>query len=388
MNEERLAAGITDIRDRLGRQEYTDTERVTQGIVMRVLNDLGWPVFDTTVVVPGFEVGNRTVDYALIGQHAVPSVFVQIEDPRRDMPEDFDTRVPRSDRAAICAVTNGRQWGFYLSDAKGSGKSERFLGLDLRKAGSEAAASIFHRFLGRESVERGGAVREAVEARTAARRREREAREADLRRRRAVEHLPTAWTELVRDGDRDLLRILRARVESSCGVLPDPDATIGFLKGLKPVGARPAVPRPDEVAAPTKRVKPAVARGVTQIGKGRYSFTWKGPRRRFRIAADLMAAVFTALAKNDSGFCERFRKRHEGRTRAIISRNREKLYPRHPHLVNSASRELPGGYFLGTHMNNAQKERLIRSACEMAGLKFGRDLTVELPGAHRTKKRS
>lgn len=388
MNEERLAATITDIRDRLRRQEYTDTERITQGIVMRVLNDLDWPVFDTTVVVPGLEVGKRTVDCALIGQHAVPSVFVQIEGPRREMTEDFDARVPLSDRAAICAVTNGHQWAFYLSDARAGDRPERFLGLDFRNAGSEAAASTLRRFLGRESVERGDAVRKAVEARTAARRREREAREAERRRRRAVEHLPTAWAELVRAGDRELVRILRARVESSCGVPPDPDATIEFLKGLQPARARPTLPRRDAVALSKNRVEPAATRDVTEIGKGRYSFTWKGSRRRFRTAADLMAAIFTAFAKKDTGFCERFRKRHGGRTRASITRSREKLYPEHPHLVNSAARELPGGYFLGTHMNNAQKERLIRSACKIAGQKFGRDLTVELPVAHRMKKQA
>ena len=388
MNEERFAATITDIRVRLGRGEYTDTERVMQGIAMRLLNDLDWPVFDTTVVVPGLEVGKRTVDCALIGQHAVPSVFVQIEGPRREMTEAFDARVPLSDRVAICAVTNGHQWAFYLSDARASDKPERFLGLDLRKASSEAAASIFRRFLGRESVERGEAVRKAAEARTAARRREREAREAERRRRRAVEHLPTAWAGLVRDGDRELVRILRARVESSCGVPPDADATIGFLKGLKPLGARPTPPRRSAAPVPKNRVEPAAARSVRRVGSGRCSFTWKGNTQRFRTSADLIAAIFTTFAKNDAGFCERFRRRRKGRTRAYVARSREDLFPGQPRLWKTNAKELPGGYFLGTHMGNPQKEQMIRWACQIVGIEFGRDLIVELPVAHRTKKRS
>ena len=102
----------------------------------------------------------------------------------------------------------------------------------------------------------------------------------------------------------------------------------------------------------------------------------------------MMAAVFAAFAKSDAAFCEQFRKRRSGRERAYVARSREELFPGQPRLWKSNAWELPGGYFLGTHMGNPQKEDLIRVACEVAGLKFGRDLTVELPVARRAKKQA
>ncbi len=39
---------------------------------------------------------------------------------------------------------------------------------------------------------------------------------------------------------------------------------------------------------------------------------------------------------------------------------------------------LPGGWFVATHMNNVVKKNIIRLAAEVAGLKFGKDVIVEL----------
>ena len=40
--------------------------------------------------------------------------------------------------------------------------------------------------------------------------------------------------------------------------------------------------------------------------------------------------------------------------------------------------ELPGGWFVGTNLNNVLKGTIIRLATEVAGLKFGKDVIVEL----------
>jgi hypothetical protein len=43
--------------------------------------------------------------------------------------------------------------------------------------------------------------------------------------------------------------------------------------------------------------------------------------------------------------------------------------------------EIVPGWWLGTNIANRDKERLAKIACEVAGLKFGKDLVIEFPNA-------
>ncbi len=38
---------------------------------------------------------------------------------------------------------------------------------------------------------------------------------------------------------------------------------------------------------------------------------------------------------------------------------------------------LPGGWIVGTNLNNQLKMRIIKAAAEVAGIKFGRDVIVD-----------
>ena len=39
---------------------------------------------------------------------------------------------------------------------------------------------------------------------------------------------------------------------------------------------------------------------------------------------------------------------------------------------------LPGGWVVGTHLNNKSKMGILKLAAEVAGLKFGRDIKIQL----------
>ena len=43
---------IEKVKERLREGAFINEASVSQGILLPVLNELGWPVFDTTVVVP------------------------------------------------------------------------------------------------------------------------------------------------------------------------------------------------------------------------------------------------------------------------------------------------------------------------------------------------
>lgn len=495
MSAEALTATIADIRDRLGRNEFRDEAAVSLGIVIPVLQDLGWPVRNMTVVTPQYSIQGRRVDYALIGRYGTPSVLLEVKRVGRiEVGEEQLFAYAFRQGTPIIALTDGRRWRLYLTTGQGSFEDRCFSVVDLVEGDPEQGASALRRYLSREEVLDGQAKKRA---------------EADLdsrwRQRKAEEALPSVWNRLAEDREGPLVELVRSRVRDECGIAPSAESVVRFLRDTgterppAPIPRPAPAPRPAPTPTPSqgnasftlggttrsfrtnaellaavfsdlaqrdaaflerfaatqsgrKRVSrapddldpgrrkaharlpggwwidagmpdkgrlikkacqmagvefgrdlvvhfrkrrsshasPALPprREARQVHEGSYSFTLHGKTQRFRTSADLIAAVFTAFAKKDPGFCERFGERYRGRKLVYVARSREELFPRHPHLAKSAARELPGGYFLGTHMGSARKEELIRRACEVAGVRFGRDFTVELPVAQRAKKPS
>lgn len=222
MSLERLMVSLADIRRRLDAGVFTDTDRVTQGIVMPVLNDLGWPVFDPAIVVPGYAIGDRVVDYALLGSQSSPAVILQVEEKRPLLGEGSRV-LPRLhlDRVAMIAVTNGPEWELYLTGGRLTERAELFHAVDLRKGGIEEVATGLLHYLGCGVVRSGDAARRAAQNRKEAQ-----------RRRRAAAAIPTAWNELVSEGSERLLILLASRVEQLCEVRPERDDLLRFLRSL------------------------------------------------------------------------------------------------------------------------------------------------------------
>lgn len=253
MSVGRLMATLADIRRRLAAGVYTDTDRVTQGIVLPVLNDLGWPVFDPAVVVPAYAVGDRVVDYALLGAQSSPAVILQIEE-QRPLLGDGARLLPRvqPERVTILAVTNGPEWELFLTGAKPTERPELFHAVDLRNGGIEEVATDLLGYLGCGVVRSGDAARRAARNRKEAQ-----------KRRRAVEAIPTAWNELVNEGSERLLILLASRVEQLCAVRPDREDLLRFLRSLgprredgAPPGTTPMEIDVEEVAPPEAPTAP------------------------------------------------------------------------------------------------------------------------------------
>lgn len=89
--------------------------------------------------------------------------------------------------------------------------------------------------------------------------------------------------------------------------------------------------------------------------------------------------MFTDLAERDPTFFERFAAlpRH-GRKRRYLARRPENLYPDRPDLARDHSIEVRPGWWMGTNVSVSRIEKIIRMACNVAGLKYGRDLRVNL----------
>lgn len=251
----RLMETLTDIRRRLAAGVFTDTDRVTQGIVLPVLHDLGWPVFDPAVVIPQYAIGDRVVDYALLGSQSSPAVILQIEE-KRPLLGDGARLLPelRPERVTMLVVTNGPEWELFLTGGRPGGQAELFHAADLRNGGVEELATDLLGYLGQGVVRTGDATRRAARNRKEAQ-----------KRRRALEAIPTVWNELVSEGNERLLILLASRVEQRCEVRPDRDDLLRFLRSLarktedgSTPGTTPVEIEIEEVAPPEAVAAPKI----------------------------------------------------------------------------------------------------------------------------------
>lgn len=385
-----LETTLSEITARLRQGKFPNEQAISQGIVLRVFQELGWDTWDTNVVWPEFQTGEGRADFALCHPPSKPAVFTEVKQPgkaeeavRQALEYAFHKGVP------FVVLTDGRTWSFYLPAEQGSYEDRRVYKLDLYERPPAEAGEILRRYLERARVESG----EALEA-------ARKEYRSRNRRSQAKAAIPEAWRELVEKGDELLVEMLTSAVESKAGVRPDADDVADFLVALgKPVilqvqrgsttqpttvvSSRPIPTRPTpesdrsesnaDVAAPRIPTRPSSE--SARSGK----LVILGKAYPYHNAKEALAIVLRELAKTDDSFLERC-SRHpdaQGRTRRYIARTPEELYPDREDF--RGMRELlPGGWFVATHMNNVVKKTIIRLAADVAGLTFGKDLIVDL----------
>ena len=354
-----IEATLTDITARLRQGKFPNEQAVSQGIVLRVLQELGWDTWDTTIVWPEFQTGEGRSDFALCHPPSKPSVLIEVKQPgkaedsvRQALEYAFHTGVP------VIVLTDGKTWSFYLPAEQGSYEDRRVYKLDLFERPPTEAAEVLTRYLARAKVESGEALETA-----------RKEYRSRTRKSQARSAIPEAWRELVEKGDELLVDILANAVESKAGVRPDDDDVAEFLVGLG--SQRLQTPSP-EVPQRTN-VQPSTGRS-SRSGK----LEMFGKTHSYHNAKDAMVVVLSELAKRDSSFLERCSQHPDaqGRKRRYIARTAEELYPDRPDL-RDCRESLPGGWLVATNINNVLKKTIIRLATEVAGLSFGKDVVVE-----------
>lgn len=357
---------LTDIVNRLRQGRFPNEQAISQGIVLRVLQELGWDTWDTTIVWPEFKTGEGRVDFALCHPPSKPADFIEVKQPgkaeesvRQALEYAFHTGVP------FVVLTDGRTWSFYLPAEQGSYEDRRVHKLDLYERSPAEASEILRRYLERSRVESGEALETA--------RKEYRSRN---RRSQAKAAIPEAWRELVQKGDEDLVDLVANAVESKIGVRPDNDEVAEFLASLgKPIiveAAQREIPQPTRV--PTRTPVATTNSESTRSGK----LIVLGKSHNYHNAKEAMVIVLRELAKNNPSFLERCSQHPDaqGRKRRYIARSPEELYPDREDL-REMRETLPDGWFVATNLNNVLKKTIIKLATEVAGLTFGKDVIVE-----------
>ncbi|AXA37021.1 Prophage Lp2 protein 6 [Candidatus Sumerlaea chitinivorans] len=367
---------IETLRERLRRGDFKTEAEVRQGIVLRALDELDWPIFNTEVVVPEYNVGGHPLDYALHRpKQQRPDVFLEVT-----RPDSADLTPPQllehayRKEVPLVVVTNGREWNFYLPDETGHYDEWRVLKLDLLELEPEESAHRLERYLLFDRVCSGEAFAAA-----------REDYQNEARKRSIQSTLPQAWRALLEEPDSLLLELLAEKVRDLCGHKPSMDECSQFVGHLLAQGwATPPPYLPALEHPPTRTAR----RGRSRRGPGSSarSFIFKGQTYSARTACDAMRQVFALLAQEDPEFLERFAARQElslgsrKRKRRYLARNKYDLYPGRPDIADRASVEVAPGWWLGTHYNIAYMQKIINLALSAARPDLRESFQINLLG--------
>ncbi len=361
---------VLDIRANLLANRFANEAAVSQGVVQRLLHSLGWPVYDTDVVSPEHSISGRRVDYALCHPANKPLVLVEVKQvglsegaDRQLFEYAFHEGVP------MAILTDGKEWSFFLPTEQGRYEERRLYKLDILERAAEETVATLNRYLSYERIRSGEAIEDARrDYRNAARKRE------------AQRTLPEAWAKLVESKDEILIDLVSEKVEDLCGVKPEPEAVAAFLHNrvLQRVEQSESVGRVSKQQRSAKSNRVGVATKEIQQSLNSTGFVLHGQRHDCKNAAEVYLKVLDEFANHDPKFLERFASYPKGRgKRPYIARSPEDLYPGSSHLIRNA-REVRPGWWIDVHLSNHQKERLIRMACEVASIRYGTDLRVNL----------
>ena len=364
---ESIAKGIADGR-------FRSEAEISAGVVKRILNDLGWPVFDTRVVAPEFKIGTRKADYALCQPPGKAAILVEVKDvgkadgkgQKQLFEYCFFQGVP------IAVLTDGRTWSFFFPAGHGNFEERLFAKIDLLDDDHRDAAGTLVRYLDVE----------AVKSQTARKRAEQDY-EARYFQQQAASKYASVWRKLLSRPEPRLLDLFTKAVESATEVRPDRERAAEFIRRQAIGGA--VTPKAEQVKPARAKPKPPPSVPPSTKSSGVPSFTFQGRTETFSTGAKLLAAVFSTFASMDRDFCRRYSERYTGRVRKYVARNSEELYPGNSRF-RSYVLPLPGGWMVATHCSSAAKVKRIEQACEVIGLEFGRDVVVELPAGVRGKK--
>ena len=232
----RLIVTLDDIVGKLQENRFPNERSISQGVVLRVLGDLNWDVYDPAVVWPEYSTGEGRVDFALCHPPRKPRIFVEVKQPggagrgvKQALEYAFHTGVP------FIALTDGATWSFYLPAEQGSYEERRVFMLDLLKSPEDESADTLRRYIERSRVISGDALRVARE-------------EYQRRSRRAATRLeiPKAWNGLIDKGDKSLTGLLADAVEARSGFRPEDTDVVNFLASLHQRTSVSTPPPPSE----------------------------------------------------------------------------------------------------------------------------------------------
>jgi predicted type IV restriction endonuclease len=261
---------ITDIQRAIRTGQFSNEAAVSRGIVMRLLQALNWPIFDTNIVWPEYSLETLKVDYALCYPPSKPTVIIEVKNIGNL--EGADSKLfEYAFRAGVpmAILTDGQEWHFYLPAGKGSILERRFYKLDILKRDLAEIVNRFERYLAYERIRNGEALKSA-----------RAEHDSASILREVKTNIPIAWEKIIEEQDSILIDLISEKVADLCGYKPEPDLVSSFLlEQLKTPAPLPEI----------STVPPSVV--IPRVKTDRISYTLRGKTTYLRSASDVLAWI-------------------------------------------------------------------------------------------------
>ena len=364
-----LQEQLDRLRNAIRQGTFRSEAAVSQGVVLPILNALGWPVFNTAVVTPEFSLEGRRVDFALCHPENQPAVFVEVKQigmlegaDRQLFEYAFHRGVP------MAILTDGQEWSFYLPGEQGRYTERRVYKLDLLERDVTEASERLRRYLSYDRTASGQALEAA------------RSDYKDVARTREIDAtIPRAWQNLLQEQDSLLLDLLAEKVEDLCGYKADLDVCGRFIESIQTSAIAPSTKgkvRPAPPGSPGTPDRPAARRRMRSVEA--FTFSFRGKDYHAGSARDVMLQVFRLLAESDPLFLERFVARKHGRKRRYVAREKTELYPGRPDLAQVAAAEITPGWWMGTNYSRRDIQKIIFLAREVVDPEIGKTLQVQV----------
>lgn len=328
---------IRDLRQKIVEGAFVNEAQVSMGVVARLLRALGWSD-DPKSVSPEHPIGSRRVDYALMRQPFGAVVLIEVKrlGKLKEKGEDQLFGYCAKQGVPLAVLTDGKEWRFYHPGGMGTYEQRRFATLDLVENDAAHCGRRLARYLGFREIASGEAQSNI------------HADYEDHWKRIVVrKEFPVVLDLLVKKADPKFIELFRDEVENRCRIRPEEEMVREFL-------TRPSLDCCTEDPPPDP-----------PTGEGNCFVTLDGKTLRYRNRRDLLVGVFSTLARRDPRFLERFDAAWGFRKR--VARTREELRPSPP----TAFARLPGGWWIHIRCSPVTAEKLVRKACEVAGVECG-----------------
>lgn len=197
-----------------------DEAKIINSVVLKILSNLGWDIFNVQEVVPEHNIGGRRVDLALILSDK-SQVFIEVKRPNENLEPHQQQLLEYSFKEGVklAVLTNGLRWWFYLPLQEGSWEQRRFYVIDVLEQATSDATERLIEFLEKDGISTGQAFKRAEEVYRGTQKKE------ILRK-----ALPKAWEKLIGEPDDLLVDLIIESTESHCGFRPDVEDVEEFLQ--------------------------------------------------------------------------------------------------------------------------------------------------------------
>jgi len=197
-----------------------DEAATKQAIILPLLQNLGWDIYNIEEVSPEYIVDRKRVDYALRIQGR-NEFFLEVKKLGEDLETYEEQLLDYSFRQGVklAGLTNGITWLFYLPLKEGLWAERKFYTVDIIEQEAEFASEMFIKILSKQNIETGEAFRSAEEIYTSAH-----------RQRVLKEKLPEAWKKIITEPSPILIELLSDITEKLSGFRPTEDDVLNFLK--------------------------------------------------------------------------------------------------------------------------------------------------------------